>query len=78
MSPQVDDLDAAMASLQERERKILHMRFVQKLTLEEIGKRGVGINGKNIDRERVRQILAKATRKIRRQVRMRLRVAELA
>lgn len=64
----LDDLDAAMGVLTERQKTILRCRFVQKLTLEETGRRVLGETGKPLTRERVRTIQNDALRKLRREM----------
>jgi len=54
-----DDLPIVLKSLTPREHRILHMRFYESKTLEEVGKIF------NVNRERARQIEAKALRKLR-------------
>lgn len=52
-------IEQALATLSEREARILRWRFVEKKTLQETGKE------EDVSRERVRQIEAKAIRKLR-------------
>ncbi len=58
-----EELEEAMASLTERERNVIKLRFGlddgKTRTLEEVGKEF------NVTRERIRQIEAKALRKLR-------------
>lgn len=60
-----EELEEAMASLTERERNVIKLRFGlddgKTRTLEEVGKEF------NVTRERIRQIEAKALRKLRHQ-----------
>lgn len=64
--------DALGKYLTDRERRVLEMKYRDQLTLEEIGERF------NVTRERVRQVLAKAERKIRHpQVLLAIRVVPL-
>lgn len=61
----VNGLFRTIASLGEREQEVLRMRFDERLTLEQCGKR------LDITRERIRQIEAKAIRKLRHPSRVR-------
>ena len=65
-----DEIDSVLQLLTERERKVLQLRFGlidgRTRTLEEVG------NVFNVTRERIRQIEAKALRKIRYPVRSRM------
>ena len=58
-----EQLEEAMSALTEREKEVLKMRFglneAQPLTLEQVGKYF------NVTRERIRQIEAKALRKLK-------------
>jgi RNA polymerase primary sigma factor len=62
-----EELDAVLATLTEREERVLRLRFGlidgRQRTLEEVGKEF------NVTRERIRQIEAKALRKLRNPVR---------
>ena len=60
MSPdQKDGLDFALNTLAEREKHCVILKYRENKTLEEIG------NEYNVTRERIRQVIAKATRKLR-------------
>jgi DNA-binding CsgD family transcriptional regulator len=61
----VNGLFRTLASLGEREQEVLRMRFDERLTLEQCGKR------LDITRERIRQVEAKAIRKLRHPSRVR-------
>jgi len=55
----LNELEKLVESLLEKESKVIRFRFRDKLTLEEVGRK------LNVTRERVRQIEAKALRKLR-------------
>lgn len=55
----MNGLNHALATLSERERKIIRMRYYDIMTLEDVAK------AFNVTRERIRQIEAKAVRKLR-------------
>lgn len=63
-----DKMEEALKTLTEREEKIIRMRFGlidgKNYTLEEIGQYFPSLRGTPITRERVRQIIAKAIRKL--------------
>ena len=63
MSAHFEELEATLATLSEREQKVLDLRFREKLTLQAC----VPIIG--VTRERIRQIEAKALRKLRHPIR---------
>ncbi len=55
----ISGIPLALATLSEREREVIRLRFQKKMTLEQCGKEH------GITRERIRQIEAKAIRKLR-------------